>query len=374
MESKKTTAVIFGATIESVLLCVKLSKEGNGAVIFENDINKQSMTFYGYDCIRPDYKLCGEKVFICVHRDKSAREIQQQLQSHGIQNGVVISEKEQLKLVEEADDREYLEIVWEFKMGYKLALDDPRTFNEKLQWLKLYNRKDIQTKMVDKVMVKDYVSEKVGSEYVIPLLGTWDKFDDINFDVLPEQFVLKCTHDSGSVTICRSKKKLDIDSLKEKYTKAMATDYSIYSREWPYKNVKHRIMAEKYLEDENSKVLVVYKFMCFNGVPRIIQVIQDDKTENETIDYFDTDWNLLEMLQIFPNSKVHLPKPDSLSEMLNLCRKLAEGQIFVRVDFYEVKGRPFFSEFTFYSDAGYGKFEPDFWDETLGKWIMLKQA
>ena len=277
-------------------------------------------------------------------------------------------------LLDWMDDERYLKLAFRAKMGYPLDLKNPRTFNQKLQWLKLYDRKPLYTQLVDKYAVRQYIAEKIGEEYLIPLVGgPWNSAEEIDFDVLPEQFVLKCNHDSGGVIVCRDKSELDIPAIKQKLTHKMKQNYYRIGREWPYKNVEPCIFAEKYMEDSSNINLNVYKFLCFNGEPRIIQTIQNDKTASESIDYFDLEWNLLELRQNFPNSECPLKKPGLFDNMLALSRKLCEGFPFIRTDLYEINGRVFFSELTFYSDSGMAKFDPPAWDETIGSWLTLPE-
>lgn len=270
-------------------------------------------------------------------------------------------------------DEKYLKMLFKDSMGYPLDLENPKTFNEKLQWLKLYDRKPIYTTMVDKYEVKKYIAEKLGEEYVIPTLGVWDRFEDIDFEALPEQFVLKCTHDSGGLVICRDKKKLDIKAVKKSIDHCMGRNYFWSSREWPYKDIKPRIIAEQYMQDGERECLPVYKIFNFGGVPKIIQSIQDDKTSRETIDYFDTEWNHLDLKQNYPNSKTPLEKPEPLEKMLSLAAQLSQGFPFVRTDLYIINGEIYFSEYTFFSDSGLSKFYPSKWDSVLGGWICLPQ-
>ena len=270
-------------------------------------------------------------------------------------------------------DKAYIRLAY-FRRIHKFPnLKNPKTFNEKLQWLKLYDRRPEYTAMVDKYEVKRIVADKIGEEYIIPTLGVWDSFDAIDFDALPEQFVLKCTHDSGGLVIVKDKSKLDREAARKIIESSLAVSYYWYGREWPYKNVKPRIIAETYMEDSNSEILNVYKIFTFGGEPKIIQTIQNDKTDSETIDYFDTAWNLLEMKQNYPNSMSPLSKPEKLSEMVSLSRILAkDSSPFLRTDFYEINGKVYFSEFTFYSDSGTARFTPSKWDTTLGEWLDLK--
>lgn len=268
-------------------------------------------------------------------------------------------------------DEEFLKKAFKIRMGYELDLKNPCTFNEKLQWLKLHDRKPIYTTMVDKYEAKKYVANIIGEEHVIPTLGIWNSFNEIDFNKLPNQFVLKCTHDSGGLVICRDKELFDKKKAKIKLEKCLRRNYYYSSREWPYKDVKPRILAEKYMQDQNTINLPVDKIFNFMGKPELIQAIQDDKTIHETIDYFDTDWNKLDIYQNFPNSKISLNKPVKLAEMIKIARLLCEGFSFIRIDLYHINDNVFFSEFTFYSDSGLEKFHPEKWDSELGNLIEL---
>ena len=223
---------------------------------------------------------------------------------------------------------------------------------------------------VDKAEENEYLAKKIGEEYIAELLGVWEQFDDIDFEALPNSFVLKCNHDSGSVVICKNKDNFDIEQAKRIINKRIKFDYYWPDREWAYKNIKRKIIAEKYISD-GSERLIPYKVFNFMGEPKIIQVIQDDKTSNESIDYFDTDWNLLELRQNFPNSSKHIERPKQLEQILDLSRILSEGIPFVRTDFYILKDSIKFSEFTFYSDSGAERFYPETWDYELGKLIDI---
>ncbi len=268
-------------------------------------------------------------------------------------------------------DEEYTRRQYRVITGRSLDLENPKRFNEKLQWLKLYYRKPVFTTMVDKLAVKDYLAPVIGSQHIVPLLGVWEHFDEIDFSLLPDCFVLKTTHGSGGISVCRDKQSYNYAEVKARFERGLKKNYYYSSREWPYKNVKPRIIAEEYMQDGETENLSVYKIFCFSGQPYIIQTIQNDKNPNETIDYFDIEWNLLDLRQNFPNSEHPLPKPKTLSEMLDLSRKCSKGFPFIRVDWYEVNGHVFFSEFTFYTDAGYQPFYPDEWDERLGTMIDL---
>lgn len=275
-------------------------------------------------------------------------------------------------LLKRMDDETYLKKLFFYSLGYELDLEHPKTFNEKLQWLKLHDRRPLYTTMADKLAVKEYIAQKLGPEYVIPVVGgPWSSPGEIDFDALPEQFVLKCTHDSGGLVVCRDRTSLDREAVRSKLGRCLKRNYFWSMREWPYRDIRPRIFAERYMQDGETRVLNVYKIFNFSGVPTLIQSIQNDKQPEESIDYFTPDWELQQLSQGFPNSAVPLPKPKTLPEMLRLAAKLSEGFPFLRTDFFEINGRVCFSEFTFYSDSGLGAFDPPEWDERLGRLIRL---
>lgn len=267
----------------------------------------------------------------------------------------------------------YLKKIFKKKLGTDLDLDNPTTFNEKLQWLKLYERKDIYTEMVDKYEVKKIIEKKIGKEYVIPILGVWDKFKDIDFEKLPDKFVLKCTHDSGGLLICKDKRKMNYRKAQIKFDMIMKRNFYYRGREWPYKNVKPRIIAEKYLEDDKLKELRDYKFFCFNGVPKIMKV-DFDRFINHRANYYDLNGNLLEFgeADYLPdyNKKINMPK--NMEKMIKFAKILSNDTKFLRVDFYEINGKMYFGELTFFPASGFGKLTDKQWDKKLGSWINLK--
>ena len=265
-----------------------------------------------------------------------------------------------------------LNILYKVKMGKKLNLYKPQTFNEKLQWLKLFDRKPEYTQMVDKYEVRKYIEETIGKEYLIPLIGVWNKFEDIDFDSLPEQFVLKCTHDSGGLVICKDKNKLDIEAARKKINKSLKRNYFYHTREWPYKNVKSRIICEKYMVDESGQELKDYKFMCFNGEPKIIQVMSERMNGNYYINHFDLEWNRVDISRkkIKENTKI-LKKPEGLEKMIEISKELSKDIPFVRIDLYQTKMGIFFGEITFFPISGYMDFKDDQKDCLLGSWIKL---
>lgn len=260
-------------------------------------------------------------------------------------------------------------------LGRKLNLKNPKTFNEKLQWLKLYNHKPEYTIMVDKVKAKEYVAKLIGEEHIIPTLGVWDDPDDIDFDALPDQFVLKCNHNSGTgMCICRDKSKLDIEKVKAELRKGLKENYFMRWREWPYKNVPRKILAEKFMVDESGTELKDYKIFCFNGEPRYCQVISDRNTD-EKIDFYDMHWKRLVGL-VGLNDKVHnseyaIPCPESFENMKQMASLLAKSIPFSRIDFYEINHQAYFGEITFFPATGFGNFNPREWNVKMGDMITL---
>lgn len=265
----------------------------------------------------------------------------------------------------------YLKYLYKKHMGKNLNLKSPQLFNEKLQWLKLYNRKPEYTMMVDKYEVRKYISQNIGEEYLIPLIGVWDNFDEIDFSKLPNQFVLKCTHDSGGVVICKDKNKLDIEETRKKINKHLKTNYYYACREWPYKNIKPKIICEEYMVDESGVELKDYKIFCFSGEAKMIQVDYNRFVEHKR-NLYDTEWNYIPASIEYPtDSKVKINKPEKLETMLELAKVLAKDYPHVRVDFYLINNRVYFGEMTFYHGAGYEKFEPKSLEIKMGKWIKL---
>lgn len=283
-------------------------------------------------------------------------------------------------------DSLYLKYSFKKLMGNPLNLRNPKTFNEKLQWLKLYNRNPLYTTLVDKYAVKKWVAEKIGEQYVIPTLGVWDWFEDIDFGELPNQFVLKCTHDSGGLVIVNDKSKLNIEAARKKITDSLNRNFFWQSREWPYKNVPPRIIAEKYMEDsvdgeiwpKTAKTRLEtairdFKFFCFHGVPKIMYVSRD-KAEEPTTDFFDMDFNHLDMRMRDPNSKTLPDKPLNFELMKSLAATLSKGMPHVRADFYEIHGQVYFGEMTFFHNGGFSHIYPRKWESELGEWIDLSRC
>ena len=268
-------------------------------------------------------------------------------------------------------DDVYLKLAYKGHMKQTLDLKNPKTFNEKLQWLKLYDRKDIYTKLVDKYNVREYISQMIGEEYLIPLIGVYDCFDDINFNELPEQFVLKCTHDSGGVVICKDKANFDISKARLKINKSMKRNFYYVGREWPYKNIKPKVICEKYMVDESGTELKDYKFMCFHGDPKVIQY-HYGRFENHRQYLYDLEGNILPFNNLgYTNEGA--PKLDMsiIEKMIPIAKKLSKDLNQIRVDFYFINGKVYFGELTFFDASGFEKIVPEKYDYLLGSWIDL---
>lgn len=271
-------------------------------------------------------------------------------------------------------DRMYLSVLFRCIFGRKLNLENPKSFNEKLQWLKLYAREPIYTTMVDKYEVKKHVIDIIGEGHIIPTLGIWERFEDIDFETLPDKFVLKCTHDSGGLVVCRDKASLDIDAAHRKINKCLKKNFYWEGREWPYRSVKPRIIAEQYMEDTDKPgELTDYKIHCFNGEPKIVQVITDRFLESGMInDHYTLDWEKLDLVRgNYAASDKSVPKPPEIDEMLKLAKILCQGTYYVRTDFYIIANHVYFGEITFFPAAGFTSFRPDEWDDIWGEWIKL---
>lgn len=266
-------------------------------------------------------------------------------------------------------DKLYLEIVYYVKFGKSLDLKNPKSFNEKMNWLKLYDRNPLYVKLADKYEVKNYVREKIGDKYVVPCYGVWTRFEDIDFDKLPNSFVLKATHDSGGAYICKDKAPLDKEKAKKKMEYALKNNFFYVSREWPYKEIPHRIIADKFLDDGREGELQDYKFWCFNGKPSVFYMT--NKGEKIYENFYDMDFKPMHISHGFPRKSPEYNKPSLFEQMKSLASILSQDIPFVRVDFFVVDNNIYFGEFTFYDWAGLRPFENDNTDIQLGNLLKL---
>lgn len=271
-------------------------------------------------------------------------------------------------------DKKYLSLLYKQKCGRKLNLENPQTFNEKLQWLKLNDRKDVYTTMVDKYEVKKYVANIIGEEYIIPTLGIYNTFDEIDFEKLPQKFVIKCTHDSGSTVICNNKNEFDKKEVKKKINGALKQNYYYGSREWPYKNVKPRIIIEKYITEDSENDLKDYKIFNFNGKSKLIQV-DYDRFKKHKRNLYTTNWDLINLQIEYPNDLEHIiEKPKKLDLMIQLAEKLAQKVPYIRTDFYYTGDKIYFGELTLFHGSGFEHFYPESYNNILGNWINIDKS
>ena len=278
-------------------------------------------------------------------------------------------------------DKPYLKLKFRFAMGKKLNLSNPQTFSEKLQWMKLYDHRPEYTIMADKVKAKDWVADRIGKDYIIPTLGVWDNPEKIDFDALPNQFVLKCNHNSGTgMFICKDKSKVTPEEWEERKAwlrKGLKENYYKHHREWCYKNIPRRILCEQFMEDKSQNGnLNDYKFFCFNGEVKMLFVATDRFDENGTeqnvkFDFFDRNFKHLDFRNGHPNATKSIEKPACWEEMIAVAERLSEGIPHVRVDLYEINGKVYFGEMTFYHWSGLVPYEPEEWDYKLGHWFHL---
>jgi len=271
-------------------------------------------------------------------------------------------------------DKTFVSMMYRIHTGKKINLNNPAGFNEKLQWLKLYDRKPEYINLVDKAKVKDIVGAIIGKEYIIPTLGIWEKAEEKDLTFLPNQFVLKCTHDSGSVCVCLDKNAFGLKKAQKKLSKAQRKNLFYWGREWPYKNVKPRILAEKYLVGNEREGLVDYKFMCFNGDVKCVFTVTNRFSQNDMhVTFYDLDWNILPFTRHYKADDKPIERPKSLKQMIGFSKVLSSNIPFARIDWYEIDGHPYFGEITLYPGNGVEEFNPDEWDYKLGSWLDLSE-
>ena len=272
-------------------------------------------------------------------------------------------------------DKAYISLKYWYNFKKLPNIDHPVTYNEKIQWLKIHDRKPQYTKMVDKYEAKEFIRSVAGESYVIPTLGVWEHFEDIDFSQLPDQFVLKCTHDSGGVYVCTDKREIDREKLAKFFGKHLKTNYFYEGREWPYKNVRPRIIAEELLKDPDSPDLKDYKVLVFNGKAVLLYVASErqDKNEETKFDFYDMDFNHLDIRNGHPNAGKTVSRPLRFREMIDVAEKLAAGITHLRVDFYVVQDRLYVGELTFSHNSGFLPFDPPEWDVRIGSWLKLPE-
>lgn len=279
-------------------------------------------------------------------------------------------------ILDRMNDKQFIEYQWKKRMGGTINWDNPRTFSEKIQWTKLYYHNPMLNKLVDKYEVKKYVADRIGEDHVIPCYGVWDSFDEIDFAKLPNQFVLKCTHDSGSFVICKDKSTFDFKMARKKLTEAQKQNYYYIWREWAYKDVQPRIIAEKYIDSLGHPESIEYKLTCFDGKVKVITVCQGiahAELSQRTNDHFDRDFKRQNWYAFYKPSNKEIEKPAQMDDIIAYSEKLSEGFPQVRVDWYVVDGIPFFGEMTFYTWMGFIEFEPKEWDNVMGDWFKLPE-
>ena len=269
-------------------------------------------------------------------------------------------------------DEQYLKILFRMNLGYWPNFQHPKTYAEKLNWMKLNLHDPEYTIMADKVKAKEWVAERIGYEHIIPTLGIWDRVEDIDFSLLPNKFVIKCNHNSGlGMYICKDKEKMDINTVCKNLTKGLKENYYAGKLEWPYKDIPRKIIAEKYMENnDGTQYLTDYKFFCFNGEPKIMY-LSADYSDSPHTDFFDMDYNRLDIRMKDPNSNIIPPKPEKFKEMQEYAKILSKGIPHLRVDFYCINGQVYFGELTFFHNAGLCKIHPKKWEYILGDWIKI---
>lgn len=274
----------------------------------------------------------------------------------------------------------YLRLYYTAMTGRVLHLKNPKTYNEKLQWLKLHNQRAEYTELSDKIAVREHVEKELGVGYTFPILGVWTSADEIDFSKLPNEFVLKCNHDSGSVRIIRDKSSLtqeEIAEIRRYYKKRLKRNFYYAGREYPYKNIPRKVFAEQLMKPKDPKAISIndYKFFCFNGEPKLLLVVSGRNSGNHFEDYFDMEFNHLpEVKAGWKPSATPPKKPECFEEMKHMARALSKGICQVRMDFYEIDGRPYFGEYTFFSGGGNELFYPEEWEQTMGDWIKLEDV
>ncbi len=370
--------VIFGAGQNGILMMYLAKYMGiNVIACLDNDANKSGKVFLGdIKCLEP-YYIENVPIIVTVYKEEIAKKLTSQCKVLGYKDIIYLDFSKIEDELKKLPDKNYLELRYAMYFeGKVINWDNPKTFNEKLQWLKLYDRNSEYIKLVDKYEFKKHIAGVLGEEFVIPTLGVWDTVEEIEWDNLPNQFVLKCTHDSGSVLICRDKNNFNIEEATEKLKRSYECDFYLMGREWPYKDVKHRIIAEQYMQDGVKSELRDYKFYCFSGVPKFLYIsegLENHKTARISfIDIEGDKWEFAPFRRTDFREFATLPQiPDNYREMFRIAEILSEDYPFVRVDLYTINGKIYPSELTFTPGAGFTKYEPEEWNYRLGDMIKL---
>lgn len=366
---------VFCVNFPGMILANYLKSVGKYVEYLDNDKEKWNKIVVEQKCISPNSADISTPCVIAAQNSDSRNAIRNQLKSLGFCKIFDIDDNWKKEWVDsyapQMDDELYLKVFWYSRMGNNLDLDHPKTFNEKLQWLKLHDQRLEYTIMADKYEVKKWVAEVIGNKYVIPTYGVYDSFSEIDFDSVPDSFVIKTTHDSGGTDICRNKREFNYAEVKNHMEYCMSYNYYYKEREFSYKGIKPRIIIEKYLEDEGKSDISDYKVFCFDGIPQLIQV-DIDRYTNHRRNLYSTDWELLDFSLQYPTAhEIEIKKPECLEELLNASRALSKGIPHVRVDFYIIGKAIFFGEMTFYHGGGYEVFDPREWDDKMGSFITV---
>ncbi len=364
---------VFCVNFTGMILANYLECQNKKVKYLDNDRKKWNTQVVNQWCLSPYEAETDITCIIAATNPNSQSEIRRQLIELGFSSIFLVDDKWKREWVDsyapKMDDELYLRIFWYMRMGYNMDFENPITFNEKIQWLKLHDRRQQYTEMTDKYEVKRWVGRTIGEEYVVPAIGVYDSFDDIDTNSLPSQFVLKCTHDSGGTMICRNKRSFDWKAAQFFFQECMNRNYFYCEREWSYKNIKARILAEELLVDKDREDVLDYKFFCFDGEPKLIQV-DIERSTNHRRNLYSVDWKYIDASIGYPSApECLIKKPGALQEMLECARKLSKGIPHVRVDMYYVNSKVYFGEMTFYHGGGYEHISPPDFEYKLGKYI-----
>lgn len=371
---ERDSVYIFGAGMYGLILSYFL-KKNNVRVLnfFDNDCSKNGkIVFDGIKCFSPCIIDTSKVCIIATKSDEAKKSLMKQAYTIGYHKVCDINTDLIYKMYNQLEDIDFLRIQFAQRCGYCLDLKNPKTYNEKIQWLKLYDHNPLFIKLTDKCEVKKYISDKIGAEYIIPTYGVWDKWEDIDFESLPNQFVLKCTHDSGSVVICDDKYNFDFVEAETRINKSLNYNHYKTFREWAYKDIPHKIIAEQYIKDSTGLDLMDYKFFCFDGHVQMVEV-DFDRFINHKRNLYTKNWEFINETINYPNDKNKvLKKPEKLNKMIKIAETLSASIKHVRVDLYFVNGNIYFGELTFYHGAGYEKFSSEELALKMGSWINIQ--